>query len=359
MKIGIITLNGYFNYGNRLQNYALQETLEEQGVEVETIRFSLKKKTFLTKSKKILSDLKHNTLNHDVFQMKKNRENAFIRFSKNHINETEKIYYIHEKLDYLKDEYSYFIIGSDQVWNPEMNGFSSAYFAHFAEKEQRAAYAPSFGLSSLSENVAQTYSKWLSEIPTLSVREDDGAKLIKELTGREVPVLVDPTLLLSADQWRNLAKPGPRQEKKYILTYFLGEIPAEYAKMITKLKTEHNLDVINLNNMSEKEVFETGPSEFLSYIDNCELFCTDSFHGTLFSILFERPFITFERKGRASMFSRIQTLLTMFDLEKRKWDEIDFDSPVLDVDFSHVKYIQKKEMERSKLFLEGVLENDK
>lgn len=358
MKIGIITLNGYFNYGNRLQNYALQEALKNQGVEVETIRFNLKNENALIKTKKILSNIKHNIINHQIFNSKKNREEIFIKFSNEHISETNKVYSIHENLNHLKSRYDYFVIGSDQVWNPEMNGFSPVFFAQFAEKSQRATYAPSFGISTLSKEVTQKYETWISEIPYLSVREDEGAKIIKELTGENVPVLVDPTLLLNANQWRKLSKKAPRQQKKYLLTYFLGDIPSEYKEKINDLKTKYDLEIVQLNNINEQEVFETGPSEFLSYIENCELFCTDSFHGTLFSIIFERPFITFERKGRASMFSRIQTLLTMFGLEDRKADLIDFDSSILEIDFSQVKEIQEREMKRSALYLEGVLKND-
>lgn len=154
----------------------------------------------------------------------------------------------------------------------------------------------------------------------LSVREEAGAKIIKDLTGRDAEVLVDPTMMLTREKWLSIAKEAPNKPKgKYLLTYFLGGVPSKYKRQIKNIAERNNLEIINLADIRDKETYITGPSEFIDYINSCSILCTDFFHGTVFSILMEKPFIVFERMGTSSsMFSRINTLLDKFDLNSRK-----------------------------------------
>lgn len=347
-KIGIITLNGYFNYGNRLQNYALQEILLSMGNIVETIRVERAENPsrFLDG----LRAIKRWGISPSLYYLDKNRHRVFYDFSKKYIKETSKEYHGHAPLEGLSAQYDYFVVGSDQVWNPAMNRMAPIFFLTFTNKEKRIAYAPSLGVSEINPDYIEKYKEWISGMHRLSVREDDGAKIIKELTGREAPVLVDPTLLLTREKWISIAKEANNKPKgKYLLTYFLGDIPPEYKKQIKSIVKENNLEVINLGDIIEKETYRTGPSEFIDYINSCSVFCTDSFHGAVFSILMERPFIVYERKGTSlSMYSRINTLLNKFDLNSRKAENIKTNEEVFNIDYSHVPPIL--EAERKKAF---------
>ncbi|WP_031514119.1 polysaccharide pyruvyl transferase family protein [Desulfofalx alkaliphila] len=366
-KIAILTLNGYFNYGNRLQNYAMQEVLENSGFYCETIindraksgvslerrinnlRKSSIKEIYIKTYNRIWKNIRKDTI--------AKRTEEFKRFTLKYIKETD---YAISKSDIpgnLSERYDYFVTGSDQVWNPNNLHGTSFFFLTFAEKHKRIAYAPSFGISEIKPEFTKNYKKWLSGMHKLSVREDDGAKIIKELTGRDAPVLVDPTLLLTKEKWLSIAKQANNKPKgKYLLTYFLGGMPDNYKKQIKNIVKENKLEVINLGDIREKETYRTGPSEFIDYINDCSIFCTDSFHGAVFSILLEKPFIVFERMGSTSMYSRIDTLLNKFKLNSRKAENISWQDNVFETDYSHVPPILEAERKKSLDYLKNALE---
>ena len=375
-KVGILTLNGYFNYGNRLQNYALQETLKSYGFDTETIIVNINNKktgdnnnSFIKRIKRLKGKDMEDILNKtrtilwnkthrkDINMSKSIRTEIFKKFTYEYIKETDYTISDNNVPDDLSDRYDYFVTGSDQVWNPAYNHGSSIYFLTFAPKHKRIAYAPSFGVSEIAAEYVENYKEWLSGMHRLSVREDDGAKIIKELTGREAPVLVDPTLLLTREKWLSIAKEANNKPKgKYLLTYFLGGIPNEYKKQIKNIIKENNLEVINLGDIREKETYRTGPSEFIDYINSCSIFCTDSFHGAVFSILMEKPFIVYERMGTSlSMYSRINTLLDKFDLNSRKAENIKTNEEIFNIDYSHVPPILEEERDKAFKYLKEAL----
>ncbi len=257
----------------------------------------------------------------------------------------------------LSERYDYFITGSDQVWNPNNLHGTSFFFLTFAPKHKRIAYAPSFGVSEIKPEFVKDYKEWISGISSLSVREDDGAKIIKELTGREAPVHVDPTLLLTKEKWLSISKEADNKPKgKYLLTYFLGGVPPQYKDQINRIVEENNLEVINLGDIKEKDTYRTGPSEFIDYINSCSVFCTDSFHGAVFSILLEKPFIVYERMGTSlSMYSRIETLLDKFDLRSREAKNIKSNEDIFSIDYSHVSPILDAERNKSFEYLKNAL----
>lgn len=373
-KIAIITLNGYFNYGNRLQNYALQESLKilDNGVDSILIKnesikkvkyrmgYRIKNNLYSSPSKimrKIKNKIELKLNNKSFSESNTKRTEIFKEFTNNYINETKYGVSNNNILGNLSDRYDYFVTGSDQVWNPSYNNGSSIYFLTFAPKEKRIAYAPSFGVSEIKPEFIDNYKKWISSMSKLSVREDDGAKIIKELTGRDAPVLVDPTLLLTKEKWLSISKEASNKPKgKYLLTYFLGGIPREYKKQVHDIVKRNNLEVINLGDIKERETYETGPSEFIDYINSCSLFLTDSFHGAVFSILLEKPFIVYERVGTSlSMYSRINTLLNKFNLESRKVENIKKGQDVFHIDYSHIPPILEEERNKAFDYLKEAL----
>ena len=247
-KIGLITFNDYLNYGNRLQNYALQEVVKYLGFEVETIKIILEAnvnndiRSRLTRIRNLSFEEFSSKLLNKIWRIahKKRinynialRKELFKKFTDNFIIESNYIITNNNIPDELNDAYDFFITGSDQVWNPNYNYGSSVYFLTFASKHKRIAYAPSFGVSHIAPEYTNKYKMWLSEMYRLSVREEDGAKIIKELTGMDVPVLIDPTLLLTKEKWLSIAKEAKNKPKQnYLLTYFLGVMTKKYNKQI-------------------------------------------------------------------------------------------------------------------------------
>lgn len=365
-RVGIITLVGYDNYGNRLQNYATQEIIKSLNFNTETfvVRNLPNNTTFSNKISRVCSmslgkiclgiykKTKRQIYYFANSEMIKNRQKVFRSFVNNYI--AELVIDINSHSADLNEKYEYFITGSDQVWNPFYNDGSSLYFLGFAPEHKRIAYAPSFGMPSIPEKYIENYKKWLSEIPYLSVREESGAKIVKELTERDVPVLVDPTLMLTREKWLSIAKEDPyKPDRPYLLTYFLGEVSRETKNRIEKIAKEYSLEIVRLADMKDKKRYLAGPSEFIDYINSAALVCTDSFHGTVFSILMETPFIVFDRVG-SSMYSRIETLLNKFKLHSRQDKDIN-DNEIFNIDFSHIHPILEEERRKALNFLKEAL----
>ena len=198
----------------------------------------------------------------------------------------------------------------------------------------------------------------MNGLNNISVREDRGKEIIQELTGRtDVEVLVDPTMLLNADEWDKVAK-KPRELKndKYILNYFLGELSEERNNEINRIAKENNCEVINILD-KQSPFYQTGPSEFLYLEKNAFLICTDSFHSSVFAILYNRPFIIFDREDKeVKMNSRIETLISKFKLVNRNYNG-KITQENLEHDYTEAYKILEKEREKSNRFLEKCLNN--
>ena len=195
----------------------------------------------------------------------------------------------------------------------------------------------------------------------ISVREEAGAKIVKDLIGRDVEVLIDPTLMLNQSDWTSVArKPKHFRKKIYIMTYFLGEIALEYRNYINKIAEEMECDSVNLEQENQNNYWNSvGPAEFIWLIEHCSLFFTDSFHGSIFSILMEVPFVVFERKSNiGSMSSRIDTLLKKFQLEDRKYNN-ESTEKILDTNYSHVSLILEEERKKAYDFLKAAIQEQK
>lgn len=374
-KIGIITLNGYVNYGNRLQNYALQEILKSLGFYVETILVETndnnknENSNVIDKIKKIKGIRIPQMFNKITFKFwyyihkdkieKYNikRVEKFINFTHAYILETKYSINDNKVPSDLSSKYDYFVTGSDQVWNPEYTKGSFIYFLSFAPKNKRIAYSPSFGLSNISVEYLEDYRTFISEMASLSVREEAGAKIIKELTGRDAPVLLDPTLILSKKKWLSISKQASNKPQgRYLLTYFLGQGMKENINNIKQIAYENKLEIINLAYIKDFVTFTADPSEFIDYINSSSVFFTDSFHGCVFSILLEKPFVVFDRvENSPSMNSRIDTLLSTFDLQSRKWDNIRTNEQIFNVDYNHTYPILETERKKALDYLKKAL----
>ena len=340
-RIGIITLYGLDNYGNRLQCYAMKRIA----------RKFAKKTNILIENRNIAILNKIQIVMRMFVRGEKRKE-----YHRMHLfNKFMRIEF--KNLFYDKNKYDYYICGSDQVWNPWWGG-SEFWFAAFAPSSKRVSYAASFGVSQIPQDKKCDYIRFLNGMKAISVRENSGADIVRSLTGREALVVVDPTMVLSRDEWKRVEKkPKYIKNKNYVLVYFLGEMQDCVKRYINNICTVYNLDLINLEPLNTNRYwYETGPSEFIWLIENCKLVLTDSFHGTVFSVLMDVPFIVFDRVGIAdSMKSRIDTLLSTLKLEDRRFNDQSGDD-IFKCEYRHVGEILEKEKEKAANFLKRAME---
>lgn len=369
MKVGIITVYRNINYGSNLQSYALQTVLYKIGLNAENIclddsykKGSLKNR-LIKKSKYILKFILKKGL--ELNRLK--QEYAFDNYVNNNINVGD---YTCEEIEALeskgKHPYDYYICGSDQIWAP--NQFRPIFFLSFIKRKGiKIAYAPSIGLPVIPEDLKSRYEELITDFAHLSVREKDGASLIKEITGLDVPVVLDPTLLLNRKEWLAHARIRPCKEK-YILCYFLGD-NIEHRRCVKRLseQTGYKIYVLPKNAKQEqwgdKVMYNIGPSDFINMLNNAQIMCTDSFHGTIFSINLHKDFYTFLRfssQDPLNQNSRIFNILSEVHLNERIIDNPELDISIKDpnpIDWSFVDKIIEKKREQSVNYLKESLKN--
>ena len=352
-NISIITIWDENNYGNRLQNYAVQEILKQNNNVV-----TIKNKAILNNKKHImeylLRTLKNMILHIKGVLKKDTRKELFKEFDRN-INFSKGTFnYLFNNNVKNSD---YIIVGSDQVWNPNFGRLRDLDLVNFKTNAKKISFSASFGVAKLPDECKGKVQNALNNFKMISVREDTGKEIVEELTGRkDVEVLVDPTMLLTSEEWDKVAKkPEQLKSEKYILNYFLGELSEKRKNEINRIAKENGCEVINI--LDKKSPFyQTGPSEFLYLEKHAFLICTDSFHSSVFAILYNRPFIVFEREDKtASMNSRIETLINKFNLKNRNF-EGKITEENLKHDYTEAYNILEKEKEKSIVFLKKALE---
>ncbi len=328
-----------------LQAYATQRILDEAGIANETLDISrINTRIRMGKLRYYIMNL----FNLQMYRAKKGfvrlavkkkcdrtfrnqaqvRSNAFRQF-RNACFHLSPAYRSFRDLTGACSGYSDILVGSDQLWLPvniEANYYTLAFVP---EKVNKLAYATSFGVSRIPPGQTRKARKFLKRIEHISVREQTGQKIVEELTGRKVPIVCDPTLLFTGEQWLTVQKEDPAVKQPYIFCYFLGS-NAAHREFANSLKKKTGMQIVVLRHLDEYipsdnafgdiSPFDIGPSEFLNLIRNAAFVCTDSFHGTAFSILYRKTFFTFRRfrkAGNQSTNHRIESLLAMLDLSDR------------------------------------------
>ena len=350
-KVAILTINDDGNYGNRLQNYAVQTILQQRGLIVETIS----NKSNLVGINVIKKEVKK-IIKRILKRSEDERYNCFMSFNRNIKFSKYKIDKNHIP-NSLGDKYDYFFTGSDQVWNPNFGRMSDIDFLTFAPKEKRNSISASFGISNIPDEMKEYYKDKINCLNNISVREERGKEIIKELTGRtDVEVLIDPTMMLKTKEWdKVLKRPKQLKTNKYVLNYFLGELSEERKNQINKIAKENKCEIINILDKNS-EFYKTGPSEFLYLEKNAFLICTDSFHSSVFAILYNKPFIIFEREDKnEKMNSRIETLISKFNLKDRKYNEKNITRQNLEHDYSEAYKLLEIERKKVDNFLNKIL----
>ena len=344
-KIGILTCSDVPNYGSQLTSYAFQKMFTDRGIDCEGVKYKKKRdchfiasvpfklaneqlRVIRSKAKTIAND--SNTPQH-VLDGLVVRRKAIAAFASNCFIEAPAVYG-YSALKKASQKYAAIAVGSDQVWAP-MNLEEDFKNLRFVEEGiPTIAYSSSFGVSSIPANQINRTARFLKRIDHISVRESDGAKIVKELTGRDVPVVLDPTLLFDFSEYDEITASGAGVTNPYIFVYLLGNNP-EHRKAVREFADRQGLSVVALPHVDEYvesdedyadiSLYDVDPSRFLALIRDAEYVCTDSFHGSVFSILGHKRFVTFKRYSDSDKFSansRVLTLLGMFGLLDRIWD---------------------------------------
>lgn len=370
--IGIITYHHYYNYGTMLQALALQEKVEQLGYQAELIDFkqdnSLSRyemlKLRIKRMPVYIKERKKYRALADSREKIKEKNELFEQFYKTYLHVGKKKYTTTQQLMENPPVYDGYVVGSDQTWNPFVANSPEAFFLPFVEnKSKKGSYGPSLAVKLLSDEKEKEYRKKLSNFSFLSCREQDGAQLLSRITQKEVKCVLDPTLLLSAKEWGKYCEFEIPKEP-YILVYFLGE-KSEHRRAVEKIQKLTNWKIISLpaaylemENNDYKKVWG-GPKEFLSLIRGAALICTDSFHGTMFSINFQRNFFSFCKSSdseESSENSRLYSALNIFGLSNRIIHNMDnLTAEDISIDYKNVIPILEEQRRDSIEYLENML----
>ncbi|MCC8137115.1 MAG: polysaccharide pyruvyl transferase family protein [Clostridiales bacterium] len=333
-KIGIVTLYKD-NYGSILQCFATSEMIRTMGylpvVLDEKVEFQS------DKHKQMLKEaLRHPLYAADFYKIRKNAGKKFREYQNNKnielmndfIDQYLNVAFLSEPELYeigKSNEYLTFLSGSDQIWSGHAFPVNEMFFLRFAPKCKRIAWVPSFGTQDIAKYNKDRYQKYISEYNCLSVREQNGVDIIKNLTSRDSICLIDPVFMLSKTEWESYIHerfkiPG----HKYIVCYFLDFPRLEIIKKIAEYTRQNNLNVVILgDDYREYDVFDkyenvkVDPFGFLNFIDSAEIIFTDSFHAVAFSVILHKVFYVYRRNYALSdQNSRVASILKFINMEE-------------------------------------------
>ena len=346
--IGIITLYDDINFGNKLQNYAVQVFFEKMGFDCYTVPYweivhPNNKIKMIYDGFSILTGLPSKRA--AILRKRKRRRDIIKGFSDQYIK-LDKMVHFSKLPDGFGDHFDYFVCGSDQIWHNWSGDKEelSFFFLRFTQEHKRLSIAPSFGLENIDDRYLKDYVEGLKGISLLTCREEAGKDMIEKISGRTAELILDPTMLIEESCWYDIIKkPDIKIPNNYILVYCLGEKDSKAIDLINRISHENNLEVIDLFSR-DNDYYYIRPDEFLYFIQNASIVVTDSFHACVFSIIFKRPFVVYDRINR-KMSSRIDTLLKTFCLQDRMITKLNYDN-VLSADFE--KCNEKMAIEREK-----------
>lgn len=323
MRIGILTYHNALNVGAVLQAYALQTVLTKMGYNCDIIDYRSAYLEEIYKNKKFSQIKSIKDFIKWIFNARreKSKRLKFEEFNNQYQNLSEMVYTKNNIKD-SNERYDTFIVGSDQVWNMNLNGNDTTYLLDFVnENKRKVSYAASFGYKEVPQKYRKITQKGILRLNSISVRETAGKIIVEELTNRHSEVVLDPTLLLDKEDWDSMDYKR-LHHRDYILVYIIAATPSilEFAKELGK---KHNCDVVCIHNsqlpkLGVKNVRDCSPLEFLSYIKHAKYVVSSSFHGICFSIIFKKEFFFELDEKPNNNNSRIETLIGILDLWKRQ-----------------------------------------
>ena len=375
-KVGLITFYGN-NYGGCLQAYAIQKTIQDIGYEPRILQvcIPLNRSIFdkclalcrvfmnpiaFFRRRKYIKEYCHN----EIF-----RSQAFDHYRSEFLN-FDKSFTLSTNNLKGAENYTTFVCGSDQIWNPNLYGVHPIWTMKFAsEGSKKIAYAPSIGISTIPEEFIAEFQENLKAYSYLSCREQEGANSLSKVMGKEVDVVLDPTLLLTPEKWHEFERPVDIK-KPYIFCYLFGDY--DYiAEVKRRVKAYFELDIVclpyNLRELKADDIklYDITPNQFVWLIENAKYVVTDSFHASVFSIKMSTPFVSLKRTSdndKKNMNSRLYTLLQTVGLEDRMVGEnmVDDIENIIgrDIDFESANEKLAVYMERDISKLEKALSHE-
>jgi len=319
-KVGILTWHYYPNFGSALQAYALQRSVQSLGYDTEIVNYRDKKYGQYSQAKQFLQACLHQMLS-DMFPRFRY---PFQHFQQRYLKET-RLVQDQGELEAVCRGFDCIVCGSDQIWAP--NVLNPMYLlCAVPAGVRKVSYAASIGLNEIPDSLVALYKDSLSKFHAVSVRESVGAGILQDTCQISTEVVLDPTLLLSASSWQSLEHPVRLlPEGKFIFCYFLKK-DHHYDRGVRAFAQNAGLQIIGYSANDEdeqwmsKQLRHIGPREFLWLIHHAEAVITDSYHGTIFSLLYHKKFITIERFQNSETIcqnSRIYQLQTYFGLHKQ------------------------------------------
>lgn len=372
-RIALISPYNEYNYGTVLQAYALQHLLEQEGVEAAYLQYThVVPTSFLVRLKSKIASLFHTFKPRKPILTNKGVDDysffhspefkTFVDGYNDFINRRIKV--SRQRYNPLTlpkcDEFDAFMVGSDQTWGEARYLPNSPYFLdNVSSQYPKLSYAPSIGTTHISDSYLSVLINKLSRFQKLSCRERTNCDVLSADLGREVTYVLDPTLLLTADDWNQVAEPTDgMQTKQYILCYILGE-KKRISDFAEKLGKEKGLSVYYIVTRplylkKDNHLFAT-PESFLGLIRDAAYVITDSFHGSILSVNYNTQFYSFTKREVANAVDndRILEILSTFELSNRYKD--DNDALEDDIDFSGVNKIVEHFREQSKDYLKKAI----
>lgn len=365
MKIGIVNFHFAHNYGAMLQAYALQESLKELGNESIIIDFKPKEimdgyEIWTVKKIKNIKSFLWTIKNYKRLKLK---YDLFEDFKKKYMNLTNETYKRIDSNTLNKYKFDAFVCGSDQIWNMDLNCELKEYILSFSKdiKVKKISYAASIGSNKIKKEHVKIMKEDLESFNSVSVREDDAVKLINDNFNLKCEQVLDPVFLLAKEEWQKVSINVDLEEEKYILLYGLEENDV-FENILSLLKNETNFKIINISpNKSkseyvDKNLFKVGPREFIGLISKAEIVVTNSFHGTCFSIIFGKKFLTI---GHSELNSRMESILRVMNLESHmissEVKSIENLNYIINDNLDSIQERLIKEINKSKMFLKNAI----
>lgn len=356
-KIGILTFHYAHNYGAMLQAYALKTKLNRMGYEAQVLNYQnryiarlykkgihidfWKRDVLPNRWGHILRLVKEQQYGKKEWQKQCSSFESFLKGTLMAGSETKVL----TPEDLERTDCDTYVLGSDQIWARELtHGLDPVYFGQFAPKKRKISYAASVPNGDIPDAEKPLFKEYLSKLEHISVREERLAEELRMLLDKEVSTVVDPTLLLEKEDYTGLLYEKPLEAKAYVFAYYVVE-SAGLTKAARAAAKKMNCKLIELHYMKTPEreqelketresldadyVYSAGPKEFLTYIRDAKLVLTNSFHGTVFSILFQKKFYSiYEINGR------IENLLGFLGITNRHITEEDRIHPEEEINYA-------------------------
>lgn len=375
-----VCLVTYFgdNYGGCLQAYATQEVIKSENCSVELLNYQYNKKKskfhVINKWLQRFRNIKYYIFTRDVLVEHRSKlhlsREAFQKFRQSNMNIMSDVVCSIEEVKQFTSEFDTFIAGSDQIWNPTFySRCNPIYYLDFvSDGKKRISYASSIGISEMPEKYTRDFRRMISNIDYVSVRETAGAQIIKKVCDRDVPVVLDPTLLLSAERWDKVCSDRV-VDGDYIFCYLFSQ-NAQYSEIKEKMKSILGCKIVTLPfGMREivgddEKIYGAGPGEFISLIKHAKFIITDSFHATVFSINYKKAFFVLERQKKGSksnMNSRIYSVLNLFNLQNRLVNPMIGRQEIMEIDeidYEQVHSILRMHQQESLAYLKEALHGE-